>query len=130
MGSMSWRSWWARVAGPTWRIVTQVDAADEVPDELPSGGVVLVQSTDLAKWLVFDCPCGRGHRVLLNLDPGRWPHWRFSHTDALTVWPSIDVESSGRRCHYIVRRGRVIWIPERSVTHARDGRPQPLRSRH
>lgn len=122
MGRVAWRHWWSRLTSPAWRIVSVVEAADEVPDRLPFGGVVLVRSADRSKWLAFDCPCGGGHRILLNLDPERWPHWRFRQSEALTVWPSVDFESPGRRCHYILRRGRVIWVRERSSRYGRRGR--------
>lgn len=117
MGGLGWREWWHRLTGPTWRIVTVVEAADEVPERLPLGGVVLVQSGGTPKWLAFDCACGTGHRILLNLDPGRWPYWHFRHPELLSVSPSVDFDAPGKRCHYIVRRGRVVWVPDRSRRH-------------
>lgn len=119
MGGLGWRDWWRRLTGPTWRIVSVVEAADEVPERLKDGAVILVQSGETPKWLVFDCACGSGHRIFLNLDRGRWPHWRFRQSDVLTVWPSVDFDAPEKRCHYILRRGRVIWVPDRSHKHGK-----------
>ena len=44
-----------------------VDEADEVPAELPRNNAVLV-GTVKTKWIVFDCPCQTGHRIMLNVD--------------------------------------------------------------
>lgn len=120
MARLAWRTWWQRLTGPIWRIVMTVEAADEVPERLAVGSVVLVQSGEIAKWLIFDCPCG-GHRILLNLDRSRWPYWRFQQSHALSVWPSVDFEGPSRRCHYILRRGHVFWVKDRS-RYGRRGR--------
>lgn len=71
---------------------------------------MVVGTQAFAKWLVFDCPCGRGHRVMLNLDDGRYPHWSYSARMPLTLVPSVDEKSEFGRCHYIIRSGRVFWV--------------------
>jgi hypothetical protein len=102
-------SWWDWVPGRSWRIAMVVDAADEVPAKLPRNAVVLVGSDEKPKWLVFDCPCRSGHRVMLNLDASRFPHWRLTQRKKLTVAPSVDWNGSGTSCHYFIRNGRVVW---------------------
>ncbi|WP_433862722.1 DUF6527 family protein [Streptomyces sp. L7] len=72
-------------------------------------------SASREKWLVFDCPCGRGHRVMLNLDPENRPLWRINTALPLTLYPSVDERSNVGRCHYVVRAGRARWI-ERTET--------------
>ena len=47
------------------------------PRLFPSGVAALVVfERSKPGWIVFDCPCVRGHRVMLNLDPERYPWWQ------------------------------------------------------
>lgn len=93
-----------------WRLILTVDAADEVPKILPRNGVVLVGSKRNPKWLVFDCPCPIGHRIMLDLEPTHFPHWRLVTYPRLAVWPSIDFQGPNYRCHYLIRGGQIIWV--------------------
>ncbi len=99
--------WWQWLPFWAWRIVSTYEAVDEVPQSLPRNGVALVASEDVLKWLVFDCPCRSGHRIMLTLQ-GR-PRWTFNSPDRLSVSPSVDYRGVDRRCHYIIRNGRVKW---------------------
>jgi hypothetical protein len=101
--------WWEWLPGRSWRIVLNVHAADEVPEALPRNAMVLVGSLEMPKWLVFDCPCRVGHRVMLNLDDARYPYWRLTGHKKLTISPSVDWVAGGRSCHYFIRSGRVLW---------------------
>ena len=121
MTDLTWRlrRWWTR----TWRMVTAllvvrpwllagiVSEGDEVPDRIPVRRAFLVGIPPNWKWLVFDCPCRTGHRIMLNLDRGRRPHWtiQVSRLRRITVSPSIDYRGSNRSCHYFIRDGRVVW---------------------
>src|SRR5712691_6875807 len=98
--------------GPAWRIVATVEAADEIPIQIPRRGAVLVGSLKRPKWLAFDCPCNTGHRVMVTLDPRHRPHWKVTDHKKLTVWPSFDYRANERRCHYVIRKGRVLWVTE------------------
>ena len=89
-----------------------VAEADQLPDKIQPFGAVLVKSQTRAKWLAFDCPCGSGHRLVLNLDVDRRPCWTVASTAPLTVWPSVDVDTPLRRCHYVIRHGHVEWVPD------------------
>lgn len=109
-------SWWKWLPRGSWRIVMRVDDADEVPTKIPRNAVVLVGRDRFHKWLVFDCPCRRGHRVMLNLDSSRLPHWRITNVKKLTVTPSIDWHGKGASCHYFIRNGRVVWACERDAS--------------
>ena len=100
--------WWQWLPLFRWRVVASCEAADEVPLALPRNGAVLVASGDFVKWLVFDCPCRTGHRLMLPLQ-GK-PRWRVESTQGLTVMPSVDFHGKGRRCHYFIRTGRVEWV--------------------
>jgi Family of unknown function (DUF6527) len=89
-----------------------VDAAAEIPSEIPTYGAVVVGSSKRPTWIAFDCPCCRGHRVMLNLDYRRYPYWTLAATRPISLRPSIDAMVDGRRCHYFVHRGKVHWIPD------------------
>lgn len=107
---VAWRHWIPR---RVWRLVATVEDADNVPDRLPRNGAVLVGSERKPKWLVFDCPCLGGHRVMLNLDPRRSPYWRIElSSPLLTLRPSVDFDSAGRHCHYLIKRGHTVWVRE------------------
>lgn len=61
---------------------------------------------------VVPCP-RRACRQSANLDvaPDVKPRWRFlEHTDGtLSLHPSIHVTALPCKCHYWLRRGRVVW---------------------
>jgi len=99
--------WWP------WRIVAIVAEADEVPDKLPYRGAVIVGSPSYLKWLVFDCPCRKGHRIMVTLDRHHKPYWRLSNNFLMSLWPSVDAKFSGRRCHYIIRNGATHWVHDK-----------------
>jgi hypothetical protein len=110
LNKIPWLQW---IPGRSWRIVMEVEAADELPPHLPRNGAVLVGSSKMPKWLVFDCPCRSGHRVMLNLDAARFPHWQLTSQKKLTVAPSVDWNSNKKSCHYFIRTGRIVWADHR-----------------
>jgi hypothetical protein len=108
-------SWWEWLPGRKLRIVVIVESADEIPQRLPHNGVALVGPRRNPKWIAFDCPCRTGHRIMLNADRARWPYWSLNKKGDLTITPSVDYEDSGKRCHFIVRNGRVSWVYGRDI---------------
>lgn len=100
-----------RVVFRPWLLDGMVSAGDEVPDRIPERRALVVGTHSSWKWLIFDCPCRTGHRIMLNLDPGRWPYWklRVSSRRRITVSPSIDYRGRDRSCHYLITAGRVVW---------------------
>ena len=99
-----------------WRLEAMVSDMDEVPLRIRPRRAYLVGTPSRPKWLVFDCACGSGHRILLNLDPARRPFWslRLSNaTKALTLHPSVNYQDEYRVCHYILLNGRIEWVPPR-----------------
>lgn len=106
--------WWHRLPIPRrkWRIVARAEAADLVPDRLPRRGVALAGPAEHPNWAVFDCPCGRGHRVMINLDPTRRPVWRVLSDKPLSLRPSIDDLAGERRCHFWIRDGLTVWAKD------------------
>ncbi|MGI4791101.1 MAG: DUF6527 family protein [Janthinobacterium lividum] len=113
MARVSRISWWQRLPFWGWRIVTNVESADDIPSEIPRNGAVLVGPRIKPKWIAFDCPCHSGHRIMLNTDKSRLPYWKVSTSGALTIAPSIDYSNGEKRCHYFIRKGHVQWVPER-----------------
>jgi hypothetical protein len=102
--------WWQWIPIFRWRIVGTVESADEVPARLPRNGAILVGSLAAPKWIAFDCPCRTGHRILLNADRARRPHWSVGVQRRLTITPSVDFKDASKRCHYIVRNGHIQWV--------------------
>jgi Family of unknown function (DUF6527) len=110
---------WNWKPGRSWRIVAIVEAADEIPDKLPAKGAVLVGAPDRPKWLAFDCPCKTGHRIMVTLDRARYPHWTLYDAKKLTMFPSIDYGSPERRCHYLIRGGKIFWFKDKEKRRGR-----------
>lgn len=106
-----WRRARGRLVPRPWRLSGIVAECDDVPDRIPIRRAFLVGARSNWKWLVFDCPCRTGHRVMLNLDPGRRPTWtvRLTRRGRITVSPSIDYRGQDRSCHYFIRDGRLVW---------------------
>ena len=100
-------SWWQWLPIFSWRIVAVVESADDIPTRLPRNGAVLVGVRARPKWIAFDCPCRSGHRIMLNADRTRLPHWVIKADGSLTISPSIDYTHPLRRCHYFIQKGRV-----------------------
>lgn len=107
-------TWWQWLPFQPWRLLGFVESADEIPEELPRNGAVAVGAPDMAKWIAFDCPCRRAHRIMLNLDPNRRPFWRVGLTRGkrLSIRPSVDYADGTRRCHYFVDSGHIRWAKD------------------
>lgn len=104
-------SWWQWLPFWRWRVIGAVESADEIPERLPRNAAVVVGDERHTKWLAFDCPCRKGHRIVLNTDFARRPAWRLA-TDPkghLTVSPSVDFVGDRFRCHYFIRGGKIEW---------------------
>jgi Family of unknown function (DUF6527) len=101
------------IPGRRWRVTTKVQAADQIPARIAALSAVMVGTPADPRWLAFDCPCGTGHQIMLNLDRRRRPYWTVTGIRRLTIRPSIDSCRPGRRCHYYIHEGRVTWVPER-----------------
>jgi hypothetical protein len=99
-----WRS------GP-WKVGSIVASADAIPDTIDKHRTVVVSDQEFRKWVAFECPCGRGHRIMLNLDRSRYPRWTITTDAPLTIRPSVDTTNADTRCHFIIERGHVYWVP-------------------
>lgn len=91
-------------------IVALVAKPSQVPDELPTNAAILTgPSLNSPRWILFDCPCRRGHRVMLNLSGAERPVWRYKGLRKLSLQPSVD-DLTLDRCHYFVRNGLIEWV--------------------
>lgn len=95
-----------------WHVEGQYEDLDDLPEDLPRRGAALVMAPGRLKWIVFDCPCGTGHRIMLNGDHARRPFWRITSSRPLSISPSVDFRGSDRRCHYFIRNGRTMWAKD------------------
>jgi hypothetical protein len=60
-------------------------------------------------WAAFMCPCGRGHRLLVNLSRSKHPYWRaWTRKNEVSLSPSVWLETDCKS-HFIVRDSRVYW---------------------
>jgi hypothetical protein len=89
----------------------QVDSVDDLPTTPPPRTVFFVGASSRPKWLALDCPCGRGHQILLSLQVTHRPRWTLTVRDNVaTVAPSIDRRDGAHRCHFWLEQGRVRWV--------------------
>jgi hypothetical protein len=69
--------------------------------------VVVVRET--ARAALFDCPCGCGEVVAINLDPRTGLAWRLRIDEGgATLMPSV-WRTTGCRSHFIVWRSGIWW---------------------
>jgi hypothetical protein len=95
------------------RIVRYTELPD-LPTDLDRHALAVCGPPDAPKWAAFECPCGRGHRIVVNLRAERSPRWRLGDADGpgLSLWPSIDSHAEVR-CHFWLEDGRVTWVKDR-----------------
>lgn len=101
--------WWRRrrLTPPRFTTLTFFDSRGAVPEPVPRRTIAVVGTLERPKWAIFQCPCGRGHQITLNLSELRKPSWRIeAHRRGPTLHPSIDAYAPFD-CHYWIRAGRV-----------------------
>jgi hypothetical protein len=97
-----WRGGNARF--PRVRVVPELD---DVPACPHPRHIYLIGTQDRPKWVAFDCSCGHGHRIEINV--GSRSPWSVAiGPDGVTLGPSVD-RNDGRRCHFWLRRSRACW---------------------
>jgi hypothetical protein len=105
--------WWRRHNRGSSKInkVRIYESAASLPEQLPRR--VVAVAGDPAAWAVMECPCGTGHRLTIRIRPhGQATVWKFTQTERRpSLYPSVDYDSPGRRCHFWLRDGRVTWVP-------------------
>jgi hypothetical protein len=108
-----------RLTRPKFSRLQYIPTRAAAPATLSPRTLYIVGSENQPKWAVFTCPCGRGHQIDLDLQRGHRPRWRVElNSGRPSVRPSVDVRSAVR-CHFLVRRGRVVWVHARDSTLVR-----------
>jgi uncharacterized protein DUF6527 len=103
--------WWRRRRWTKPRIkqVVVYRSRADVPEQVRRQTLAFVGSHEQPKWAVLECPCGRGHQLVVNLSSQREPCWELSISNrGPSLSPSID-SFSPYRCHFWLRSGRVSW---------------------
>ena len=80
---------------------------DSVPARPHARCIYLVGEPTRPKWVAFDCPCGHGHRIEINVGT-RSPWSVVIDPNGVTLTPSVD-RKDGRRCHFWLRHSRACW---------------------
>lgn len=95
-------------------LAVDVRSRDDLPERLDPR-VAYVVGASKPKWLILECPCGRGHEIQVSLQLAHAPHWslgRDMHRSRLSVFPSIDAVDRDQRCHFWLVDGRVDWCKD------------------
>lgn len=99
-----------------WRATILVEQADLLPATLPYRRAALVGTEQHLKWIAFECPCG-SHPIMLNLSDNSPRGWKVLRADRLTVSPSVDSRHPGGRCHFWIKKGKIIWVRDTGGEH-------------
>lgn len=104
--------WWRRCRRNAARInkIRTYPSAAALPAQL--GRHVLAIAGDPAAWAVKECPCGNGQRLQVRIRPhANAAVWDVrEHDRGPSIYPSVDFDSSDRRCHFWLNQGRVRWV--------------------
>ena len=95
------------------RAPLRVVIAEDQPDIIEAGALYLLGKKQKPWAAVFQCPSGCGARIMLNLLPELYPHWRVTrHWDSTcTLWPSVN-RLVGCRSHFWLEKGLIRWVLE------------------
>lgn len=102
--------WWRRQQRTVPRIdtVEYYERQSEAPISIPRHQLILIGKGEHLKWAMFECPCGTGHKIMINLATSRVPHWRVVlHSGQPSLLPSINYQDDYGRCHFWLNAGRV-----------------------
>jgi len=112
MASRLIRDFFEWASGRRWKVTGTYYDIDDVPQVLKSREITIVATPHFVKWIIFDCPCRTGHRIMINADPSRKPAWDLRAKLPATIWPSVDFANHERRCHYSIINGRTHWAKD------------------
>lgn len=114
MRRLTWAliDWWRRTRRNAARIdaVHTYASAASLPAQL--GRHVIAVAGDPPAWAVMECPCGTGHQLRIRIRPhGNIAAWHLSETKrGPSLRPSVDFDTTDRRCHFWLDEGRVRWV--------------------
>lgn len=107
----NWRNLWRRRPeyGPRYERTVVVSSMSDVPDETGKN-IYVVGSLPNAKWVVFNCPCERGHQLRVPLMQTASPRWKLRMTRSkVTLFPSVSVDNDPCTSHFWLNDSRVEW---------------------
>lgn len=83
--------------------------SDDPPDAVAAGTLHLVGERGDYWLAMMKCPCGCGSDIQLAMSANSRPRWAYSGPlGEPTLAPSVWLES-GCKCHFVLRRGKVLW---------------------
>lgn len=93
--------------------VVEVSGRSEAEKIRTYKSMVLIRDAHGPRWLQFNCPCGCGEAVWVNLRRGAGPAWslRVDNRGQVSLWPSV-VRNSGCMSHFVLHSGRAYVIAD------------------
>jgi hypothetical protein len=100
-----WEKWWPRQI--QYSAVEHVMSMSEVPEHTKK---LIYVVGSIPKWVVFECPCHRNHRISIPLMKNVTPHWAIAHDgQTISLFPSVSVSGSNCDSHFWLRQNRIEW---------------------
>lgn len=98
-----------RLTRPRVKRVVYFEGRSDVPEVLARDTLAVVGTRRRPKWAVLECPCGRGHQLVVSLSQQHRPYWRLDEDRrGPSLAPSIDSHRP-YRCHFWLRDGQIMW---------------------
>lgn len=115
-----WKTLWIRIYRCYYRWCykqLKVELCSEEPDMLLPGVCYFLADFGTPWAVTFQCPCGCGKPITLNLI-GRRPVWKASigEHNRIQLHPSV-WRTTACRSHFWVRNGRIDWVRACPPTH-------------
>jgi hypothetical protein len=90
--------------------VTVVESMTELPENLKNV-IYVVGTAAKYKWVVFNCPCGCGERLDVNLMRSRHPFWKLNlEGGKASLSPSVWVPTDRCGSHFWLIDSQVHWF--------------------
>jgi hypothetical protein len=93
-----------------YKAIRHVASMSTVPNA--TGDEIFIVGTPFTlKWAVFDCPCGLGHKLTVNLMKSQWPRWKAAIEEGrLSLRPSLIVDDHPCESHFWLINNTVRWL--------------------
>lgn len=106
---------WTSFAG-----VARLDSRYDASAALEARQLIIIGSLDHPKWLKFQCPCGCGDTIALNLMESHYPRWRVRAEGPASISVSPSVDATKCHSHFWIKANQVIWVEDRHQSSMRD----------
>lgn len=83
---------------------------NEIPDIANSDTIYFIGNVRKQQYVIFNCPCGCGRIVELNLNLNSSPCWRIQWhlSGKVSLSPSV-WRKNGCHSHFILKKNDIIW---------------------